>query len=113
VAGSEHLTVDDRLYNWLAAAEAVTEWGLDWFGIGHKGPMRSGCDRAADMMLIRTGRGGSSASTTQIVHGGRASRVSGVRLERGIVLIGGENVARSTAWCHRSGRSCVRFVPLR
>jgi len=56
VAGSEHLTVDDRLYNWLAAAEAVTEWGLDWFGIGHKGPMRSGCDRAADMMLIRTGR---------------------------------------------------------
>jgi len=54
--GPEHLTVDDRLYNWLAAAEAVTERGLDWFGIGHKGPMRSGCDRAADMMLIRTGR---------------------------------------------------------
>jgi hypothetical protein len=43
--------------------------------------MRSGHDRAVDMMLIRTDGGGSSASTTQIVQGGRASRVSGVRFE--------------------------------
>ena len=44
--------------------------------------------------------------------GHKASHVSGVRLERAIVSIGCENVARSPAWCHRSGRSCVRFVLL-
>ena len=76
------------------------------------GGLRAFNGRRPAQQLACSRQGGDRMGLDWFGIGHKASRVSGVRLERAIVSIGCENVARSPAWCHRSGRSCVRFVPL-